>query len=395
MGYAAERPHESADAYRAMQSALGVPRWLQNFKEDNCRNLFSAINRVRDGQGDANIIVVGDSRDAGAELDTKRNLSPSNQLAKLLTTNGLSARSAGIFGAAGLSDAVWAGGYDTRLTRGSGWASTSLAIGGAYWRNTANANPLTFVPGVTFDNIVIKFIKASTGNISGFTVDIGGGVLATVDNFASGVGAFGQVIIPCTRGANTINIIKAASSFVGICGIDVFDRQAPAVNFCNFAISGSRWSTFANSASTNPHDPWNAYRVLANPTPDAFVFQLGANGWLNYANPDASPEAEFAYAVAALTRLKSAGANQNVDIIIETPPSTNEASVSAEIQRLYDGNAWKLAQLFDAPVIDSRTKLGPWTDNQGEYYDSNHFKRLRSMKKASLSATALRVAVGG
>jgi hypothetical protein len=367
-----------AEVLSGASSSSGV---FRNFKQTNTRRLRRVLSNVRSGVANDVIAVLGDSLNAGHGSGTGTNgftgaraLTPSRRMAEILNKGVVAAQEIGIFGSAG-AGAEYAN-YDSRVSLGSGWATTSAGPGGGYYDNSTTLNALAFTPTQSFDTIVFWYGQAS--GYATFTVDVDGGAALATVNAANATGAMIKQTVSCTLGTHTINFKRTGTgTFARIMGVTVYNSASKVLDIWNLGIAGATVATLNQTA--NPWSPRNAYVAMAAST---YLLDIGMNDWIGGTSLTQFAADYEALVVALLTQS---------DVIIVNPSPRAVAGTPLATQLLYASIIDGIAQKYDLPFIDLRAyfETQETANALGEYYDITHPNSIGYALKGDLFAKAL------
>ncbi len=239
----------------------------------------AALSNLRNGTGNAKVVFCGDSTGTGAHgngvtwVGNLYNGAFRRQKALMSTPSSNN----NVFGdshvgTVGSSDPTTFLTYETRLTFGLNWLLRPLdTLGGQFFANiTSTLSTLTFTPNTAFDTIDIYYYFGVSAGYGTFTVDIGAGVLATV-NCTQAVNGIYKVSVPCTLGVNIVNINKTTAGFIAIMGISCYKNNSE-IQMINASVNGQSLNQYF--ASTGYFDVRNALSALQ---PDLIIPALGIN----------------------------------------------------------------------------------------------------------------------
>jgi hypothetical protein len=359
-------------------NSLLARRSFMNFKPSNTRKLRKGLANVRAGLANMNVMVVGDSTQAGDGAGTGTNgfdgarlLTPSRRLASNLSGRGIvTAQEVGIFGAAGVGASQYPSTYDPRLSYGAGWSAVSAGIGGAYYDNSTTTNALAFTPAIAFDTIVYWYLQ-NTGYAT-FTIDVDGGAAIETVNAAS-TGALVKHTVTCALGTHTINWKRTGTGAnLRIAGCTVYNSAAKTVDVWNCGVSGATSTSWINAA--NPWSPLNAITALAA---DLYIVDLGINDWIG----GTSLSTFQTQMQSIITACQASG-----DVVLCNPVPQAIASTVLATQLQYVSVLQTLQQSNDLPWLDFRNLMETQeiSNANGTQYDATHPDNLGYVEKGRL-----------
>ena len=322
---------------------------LYNFKQSNTRFWQRALGNVLSGTSHATIAAFGDSTTAGLTTVAGANMPPNSWmrwLSALIAGKGIPIVYDARFGDAGaVASSTTANLADTRVTLGSGWASSGpFGIGGASFYNNSTTNALAIAIANSFDTIDLWYIRNS--GLGTFTVDVdGGAAAATIDS--SGATALLKTTISVAAGTHTINIKRnGTGGGVFIVGVSPYTSGTKSIKMINGGAANSRAQNW--SPNTLTYDPVKQIISLAA---DLGFINLGINDARN-----GRTKAQYlADMQAIITGQLSVG-----DAVIMVPIPSDTAIITAQTQSDYRDACYELAVTNDIPLIDLPMLFGPF-----------------------------------
>lgn len=281
---------------------------------------------VRAGLSDGTILCVGDSTTvgqyaagaAGAGFAGNKKRSYPTALGSLIQSAGYDVNMESVTGDGAsffLTSSLPA--YDPRVASGASWSSQIAGLntvgGGSIYNNAGSlgataAETWTFTPETSFDTVEIHWQRLTGGGT--FTVDLGGGVLATCPAGANG---YQKTTVTKTAGTGPINLIRTVVGGVYVAGVVASLSTKKCVKVLNGGWAGS---TSANWVSgTQAISPLN---MLPRYGQDLTIINLG----LNDANVGVSYAAAYANYQALITAAKTVG-----DVLMVVPNWINTVNV--------------------------------------------------------------------
>lgn len=315
----------------------------------------AARAKAKAGRGNAKLLFIGDSTMMGAwaggtAFDGNAARCWARKLAAQLGYStasfyGDQGVSIGLVG--GIKDSTYKL-YDPRVTYDATWAiAVGYALGGYLWQSGGTSRgTLSFAPGVTFDHIDIFYTTSYAGAYGSFTVDIGGGGLATVNTGTNTLGV-GKATVTCASGVNTVNITKSTDGFVQIRGVSCYRNNADV----QCIVAG--WSTMTAlrylSGGTGTETPQGPTADIPQIAPDMTGICLGIND-----STGLVPVEDYRSAMQRIidvTRVTG-------DVVLHVPNTINPAG--NPIQDPYWQVVYDLAKANRLNVIDYRERMIDW-----------------------------------
>jgi hypothetical protein len=281
---------------------------------------------------------VGDSNTRGSQSDgngiARRIHSHPSVVARLL--NRLyPTKDASFWGSSGETDPSTYAIYDSRLSAGAGWGFSEPSVGGEMWSNSTTTTALSFDPGIVWDTAELWVASTDAAEL---TLDIGD----TATTFNPTIGHIGKITYSTVRGANTLNIKRAAGQ-LNIVGCLLRDSIQPEINVLNMGRGG--WRAGHWVADDSFYSPRNALIAIAA---DLYIIELGLNEFIG------------SESIASFTN--------NMQSLIDACASTGAAvvmvtSVTATSSRPIPWSDYvvaisTLAQANNLPLIDMTARFG-------------------------------------
>jgi lysophospholipase L1-like esterase len=256
----------NGDNYKLQQGRFPTLKW------------DAAKAKASSGFGNAKLLFIGDSTTAGAFAFDGTSYAGAaaygvpTRVAAEMAINGIPTSIGSSFGAHGLLSKAQLLGYDTRITLNTGWDiyTGQTSLGGDILSNiTATLDTYSFAPVAAFDTIDIYYVRLSSGGGT-FTVDIGAGVISTIDTTASPTG-IAKATITVASGINTINLTKTATGLVMILGISCY-KNNNEVQVINAGVAGLSANSVFSTVSS-----YSTKTAITAVSPDLTVINLGIN----------------------------------------------------------------------------------------------------------------------
>lgn len=261
------------------------------YTKQNLNRWKTALESVRLGTGNAEILCLGDSNTAHYPT-TYNNSFPNSwpmQLVGLLRAMGYDAHGDVVFsnGNVGVNSFTLPQ-YDTRVSFGSWAKADTSAIGGSNLNSNGTTTTFSFTPTYAFDRIEVTY--ATTGGGGSFNVNVDGGASLGTTATASGP-SFSRAIFNCTLGTHTINIVPVNTTTVYIHSIKAYKSTGGqiivsngggaglrAADLLSFNYGVKRWGTMAATA-TNKYSlvcyMTGTNEKTVNQTPEDFSSDVG------------------------------------------------------------------------------------------------------------------------
>jgi hypothetical protein len=216
--------------------------------------------KAASGFGNAILAYIGDSTTAGAFAADGTSYagaapySNPSRLAAAMALSGIPTSIGSSFGAHGMTTNANLLSYDTRLTFGASWGKyTSIrSLGGDVIYSTgATLDTYTFAPVAAFDTIDVYYMQNTPG-YGTFTIDIGAGVLATVN--ALGAPTVMKATVTVASGTHVVNITKTVAGAIIIVGISTYknNNEVQVINLGEAGIRADNYmatGAFAHAAA--------------------------------------------------------------------------------------------------------------------------------------------------
>lgn len=337
---------------------LGAP--VQNFKAQSYKNARAALNNVRVGASNMQVLCLGDSTTAGyneAGLANELAFSWPTVLAKAITSGAVSGSSGAVFGgwqnnfgnhlanaASSTIDVI-----DTRITAPpAGWSNFDAAnagVGGYLLVNSSNTNPLTFTPVGTTDTLDVFFLDGSgydpfvvTGGAAGATAS--SPTAATI----TGTSTIKKATFTCS-GTSVWKIAKAAADGKNliIVGFSAYNAANKEISFFNCGVHSQQLSYLTTTGSY-----WFTLdqftRTTSALTSPLAIISYGINDWVAGVS-----QATF---TANLNTVINACKAANSDVLLVVPPPSPTATASAANQQNIINAYYAVAAAQDLALID-------------------------------------------
>ncbi len=351
------------------------------------RKLSAALGKTRAGNRNTKVLVLGDSTMAGAGVTGVGGfgaggmpLSMCMRLGAELNRIMMPANAHGWFGEGMRGGAIAEGAtgttatvasYDPRLVFGAGWQRQLIdaGLGGPFFRNTTDTNPLAFTPtaagsySANVDTFVVYYVTTSTAGT--FSWAIGAGA-ATNQSCVTGSNGIAKLVIPAgSLAAHTLNL-RRVSGNVWIMGVQAYDSTVKQIEVLVAPWNGGFAANFVGTTQ-----PWSAGNMIPFVAPDLTVIQLQIN--------DAAFATPLSTYTANLQSLITI-AQQTGDVILRSGyPSaiTYNANTPLAKQQLYREALISLASQNGIPYDDLFGRLGSYEiqaaiPGGGMYADTLH-----------------------
>jgi lysophospholipase L1-like esterase len=340
---------------------------ISNANAGNLSEWLAASAHVRRNAGRARVVFIGDSTTAGlgagpSLYEGAKAGSWPTQLADLLDRAGLPSHSASFFGDSGFLSHMEVA--DPRIELGSGWtlAASVITAGGYPFIDTTTTEPITFLPGVTADTLVVYDVPQASSAAMNVTID--DAPLKSIKPEGSPAGRLRRTTVrfpfevdPAIDFAPEVN----GGAFAGteLVGMDVYDSTAADVALWNLGFSGSTTSQWIG------HSPISPLAVVAELNPDLTFVSLGINDL--GANV---PVETYRQNIRAIVM----AANRTGDVVLVVPNEIDPRAAPFGRQRAYERVLADLAREFDLPVINLPVVFGEFRHAKaaGYMFDGVH-----------------------
>lgn len=301
------------------------------------RRWRQALARVRNQQGDAKLLCIGDSTVAGlgAAVAPIAYGSFPFRLAQLVNSRIPAARGLAI-PPTNLSSVA-----DTRWTTGAGWAQADAGFGNhaAFEASGTATEALTFTDNTNANRYDIYAVKQYGGGTLSAVAT--GGSPVTVDT-STAAGNEGDVVkitvaAAATATSNVVTLTRSAGGAVRVIAIDPFISNVQRVRVGNAGVPTTRAVDHWNTSGSR-----NALKAYA---PDLTIVDLGLNDMENNQSPT-----QFATAIGNLIL----DAKASGDVIVMVPPPPRSIAGDAKIALFGQYRAAILS--LDVPVADTQAR---------------------------------------
>jgi hypothetical protein len=312
------------------------------------------------GSGDCRVVFVGDSTGLGAWANGVAfagNLYKGwhRRLKNKLTSIAVSVQnfygdSGTSVGSSGSAREAAFKSYDTRLAFTAEWVlNIYTQLGGFYLSNSSGSTgTITFTPDAAFDTIDVYYTKYSSGYGS-FTIDIGAGVLATV-NCNGGVGySCGVATVSVASGIHAVNITKTVNAPISIRGISCYKKNAEMQLF-NASFNGMTAVGYTSGGS-GTNQAWGSIIDWPAIAPHLTVITLGIN--------DSTSQQDLQLFHDRYQEIINL-AKATGDVILAVPNSISYTG--NPVQDPYWDMIYKLGRENSLNVWDHRDAMGSWID---------------------------------
>lgn len=324
----------------------------------------TSLGKVRSGQANARILLLGDSTTFGTGSNNTNTgnvkaQSYPTQMSGFINSLGVNAHW-NSFLSDGSSAFETNHANDARITRGTGWTQASgtngQSVGGQMFENSSStANSLAFLPTVNVDTFVVWYKTFSGGGTLSLDIN-GSGTITQSTNSASGIGS---VTITGSLGSDTLNIKWSSGGTIDICGVEAYDSSKKWIDLMNAGWAGSNSIDVSNS--TNAWGPLNGLNAFSA---DLVIVDVGINDW----NAAGSASAYKTNIQTLITQVVANGSS----IILVTPAPTNPANgATIAAQTPFIDAMYALAVTNNLPLIDNYTRFGPAASNGTMYWTGN------------------------
>lgn len=368
----------SAKMSRGMAAKMAFandPLLAYNITKSNTSLARAAINRVINGTGDARIMVIGDSTDAGTGSDSLagnglRTQSWPAVLSPLLATRfGITVNHEGIFGGVGKSTANYAL-YNLAVTIGSAtFAGTNVGPGGPLWNHALTTGPMRFTPAAAFDRIRVFWKGNTTGRNIVWTTSSGStGSLVGDSTFV-----FKTSVLTCTS-STWIEFKASTAATVEWVGVETYNNSGSKLFISNCGWGGSTSGDWVQATGGGTR-PLVSIPLIA---PDLAIINLNINDMFA-GTTTATWKANVQQIIDAV---KLSG---NVILVTSNPLNISKYGSEAAQAPFFTAIA-ELAAANNIPFVDMKTHLGgTWVaaDASGYMSDNEHMLAAGYSAKAT------------
>lgn len=355
----------------------------------------AARARVTGATGQARLAFIGGSSTQGLGANSansgtngsKENAYPA-VVARTLQSQGINARSDGIFGDNNATDAgAWAMAlYDPRNTFGGNWnrAQNNEAIAGNPIYNgptTPDTATWALAVAVSFDTIEIFYSIYSGGGQFTVNVDGGAALTNTVTGLAyvatTGTAGFGVARFTVARGTHTINIQRnGTGGQARIVKLETYDSTLPAVLVGNCGSSGAATANILNTTSTTATKLQMLFSDANAWKPDLSYILLGNNDAINSVTVPTFKTNMRTIIDAALT---------TGDVILGTQMPMASSVIALTTQAQFRQAVVDLAAEYGLLCMDNAAIVGSYIDGValGKTYDTIHYNKLAHFDQGS------------
>ena len=334
-----------------------------------------AFAKVRQNQGRAKVMFIGDSTMVGAFAGTggtsgytaaKPKAIPA-VVASILNGQGLPSNASALIG----TNTAGVAGYDPTLTAGSGWAMGGVGsvVGGSTWSNsTTTASNLSLYPPVNVSQCDVYYVD----NTAHFTVDFDGTNPTTV--VGGNTNTIKKATITATDGTHVANIARISGTVL-ILGIDCYSTTNYTISVWNAAWSGSTSANWV--VATQPYSVLTGIAVYA---PDLTIIDLGIND-----EAGAIPYGTFyANMQQIITAAKTLG---DVILVFHHDCSGHATSQQVTLKALQ-----ALSVANNVPLVNFMQRLGVYAQANalGEMANTEHLTAIGYADEAAMIADVLR-----
>ncbi len=217
----------------------------------------AAFAKMRAGQGNARIVVLGDSTtDGGVDVGW------AHQLANMLMTSGAAPATHNANLGFNLTDA--------RIVKGSSWSvdNTILSAGGATWKASTNTNSMAITPNTPCDTFKLWYVKRVGGGV--LSVDYDGLGTTNIDtNAAAGVGS---VTLSAPDLGHTFNIKWVSGGQVNTIGYEAYSSNRKCVQVIKAGLGGTASQDWVDSSQ-----PYSWLPTVIAAAPHLTIITSGIN----------------------------------------------------------------------------------------------------------------------
>lgn len=241
--------------------------FFYNFTGSNLNKYAAGVAAVNAGTRNAQVLASGDSTTFGYSV-LKTQSYPS-VLAGLISKMNAAGS---MFGDGNVGISTFPV-DDTRISVGSGWfSSATMTLGGQFLQcDSPDTGTLSIAVPTATDTYDVYY---QTGSGFGtFTLDVGGGVLATVN--CNAAGGLSKQTVTFTAGTNTLNIKRTTGGSVFIAEVYGYKSTVKEISVLNAGNSGRKAGDFV--ATTNA---WDSGSRIAAIAPDLSIIMIGINDWV-------------------------------------------------------------------------------------------------------------------
>jgi len=333
---------------------------VYNPANNNLSHLSSAIENVKNGTADSDIIWAGSSTASGfysggdgAGTQYSNTNSEQPLFAKQLTEQyGIKADANAVFGYPVKRESGLGHSGDARIKAGTGWEQDSVAsVGGPMFVNSTSTDALSITLPTTSDTVTIYFPTDNTIPLGIFTYQINDGPATTVDEGAAAPAMASIKIAGIKPGENTLTLKRVSGTVKFIGEVSSLSTE-PAIHVINSGVGG--WKAIHwDDRSGKPYATNQAWSALS---PSAVFIELSNNDAVSN-TPDDVYKTEMGKIIA--------GAGPQVDVVIigQAPYGANAGNVDNLKAKIEDQK--QLAAEYGVPFID-KTKDMPSYDHTSD-----------------------------
>lgn len=340
-------------------------------------NFRVAMANMRLGTSDPLVLFMGDSTLGGltnGAVYNKLNGVP-HFTGSRLTSYGVPASEETMELQSNSTGFVW----DSRISPGT-WSNNNTQIAGPLGgmaKTSTASDTMTFTPARNIDSFDVYTFDFTSGATVVCNVN-GGATLATITGTGSGLVV--KTNVPCTLGANVINLVKGGAGNSFVLGVVVHTSTARQINIANACWPSGIASSWNNSTqvwASGTQQPWT---VMA---PKLTIIELTIN--------DSQLSTSLATYLANIQGLITLAQTAGSDVILSTSHPTSNASAAINLPPMLAG-LYGLASANNCGLIDmnqyryvSYAAFNAITP----YLDLTHFQAPGNMDKAEAYAQVI------
>lgn len=297
--------------------------------------------RIGFGPADSTTLGVGATQATGLVA----------QAASQLKASGLPVTTASVWGDGSLGQSGFTS-FDARVSMGSGWGFSFVALGGNQFNNTTTTNALTFAPVEAIKSVDVWYVNAG----GSFTAQIGATSQTVTPTSAFTLSKV--TLVASSETVQSVTITRVSGNII-IFGLDAY-ASAPAIRLWNWGQSGSATATWLAGNSA-----WNFMGAAASTvSPDLIGIDLGINDGLNSVSA-----ATFG---TNLQSLVSEAVASGADVLLCVPVPTATGSISAAAQLAIAAQIIAVAAANRLVVVHQAQRWGSFaiSNGLGLYSDS-------------------------
>lgn len=269
--------------------------------------------------------------------------------------------------------------YDPRCKPGAGWSTVSLGCPGANaFTNTTNANPFTFKCDAPVDRAVFFYVTNAGASPADLTVDVGGGVLATLTGNQAAAFRVSPVVDLAALALHSINVKATATTGCFFVGLMAWNSMDPGISVLNIGWDGANSSNFVDQSQV-----WRLFGGIPALTAAGVSLYITGEG-INDGLGAVAAATRKANLTALVTQMQTSGGG--ADVILQSDPPSLTNRVAQAIQDAYAIDNLAIAQARGVPFLDSGAYLGGNDSATGAVVFSDDFGHLTRYGYALLGA---------